>query len=140
MRLVLVWRRKLGLKVFPNEAGFMLMEVLIALLILGIVLIPLLGVFGWGLKMGTGGKEGIVALNLAREKLEEIKSAPGTAEEIIAQYDTKGQEVSFADYPGYTYKIAITEDEDLPLLTVTVEVFFQGQKVVSLTGEKEASS
>ncbi len=59
-----------------NEAGFSLIELLVAIAILGVALTPLLGIFTHGLKVAEKANKLTLATSLARDMTEEIRSLP----------------------------------------------------------------
>jgi len=59
---------------FKNQRGMSLIEVMIAILLLGIVIIPLFDLFVNGNIFTATARHDVAALNFAQEKLEEIKS------------------------------------------------------------------
>ncbi|NLO88831.1 MAG: prepilin-type N-terminal cleavage/methylation domain-containing protein [Clostridia bacterium] len=104
-----------------NNKGFTLIEVVSALLILVVVAVPLTYIFfqgSWGSEIS--GKRA-VALNFAQQKMEEI----------IAEGRAVEEEGNFSEAPGYTYRISVTPDGKMHLVTVTVfyEVMGKSQRL-----------
>ncbi len=59
-----------------NETGFSLIELLVAVAILGVALTPLLGIFTHGLRVAEMANKLTLATSLARDMTEEIRSLP----------------------------------------------------------------
>ena len=59
---------------FKEESGYSLVEVIVSILILGIAIIPMVGMFDAGLKAATRGGNYDQARALANEKMEEGKA------------------------------------------------------------------
>ncbi|MCL6449093.1 MAG: type II secretion system GspH family protein [Armatimonadetes bacterium] len=124
--------------------GFTLVEVLIAAVILVAVVIPLMASFINATRWTAEAQALLTAANLAQGKLEEAKNKPYV--EVQNEPADSGQPpVPFADYPGYTCRITVSEytgnDPDIRghLKTVTATVYYEtlgGQKTVSLTMDK----
>jgi len=69
--------------IFPSrrfDRGFTLIEVVIALAILGVGLMVIIELFSGGLRLGRVSAEYTKAVNYARTKIEEVKLKPPTAE------------------------------------------------------------
>lgn len=116
-----------------KEAGFSLLEVMLAVLLLGIVLVPMLNLFTTSGRISASSWSEATALNLAQAKLEEMKDTPFD--------DVVGQSGTFPDNPDYNYTISVAPDGDDPSLLkiVTVTVNYSeagGTQSVSLTMEK----
>lgn len=114
--------------VLRSEAGFTLAEVVAAILILAVVMLGVSGMLyvGW-LNTQRGGSS-TVALNLAQEKLEEVKENPGSAVNVVGG--------TFPSVSGYTYNLSVEDQDDDGLATVTVAVYYQVRSInqeVSLT-------
>lgn len=96
---------------FLNQRGMSLVEVAIAILILGITTFPLVYLYRAGSIQAAGAREGISALNLAREVVEEIKSIPdnqaGFARGATADTVTLENRASSIDGFYNNYNIAI---------------------------------
>ncbi|HAA90663.1 MAG TPA: hypothetical protein DCE07_08890 [Peptococcaceae bacterium] len=63
---------------FESRAGFSLIEVAVAILILGVITVALMGLFVTGNVFTAQARHEVAALNQAQEILEEIKSIPGS--------------------------------------------------------------
>ncbi len=80
-----------------DERGLTLIEVLVAMLIIGVALIPVMSMFTSGLFTYTRAGADTLAINLAHSVMEETVALP------------YGQVVSraAADYPGYPYRFEV---------------------------------
>lgn len=63
-------------KRLKNEAGYSLVEVMVAIMILAIAIIPMVGMFDAGLRAAVVGSNYDRARAIAGEELEEIKALP----------------------------------------------------------------
>lgn len=59
-----------------NEAGYSLVEVMAAIMILAIAILPMVSMFDAGLEAATSGSDYDKARALANEKLEEVRALP----------------------------------------------------------------
>lgn len=115
-----------------------LIEVVVAILILGIITVPLVNFFLTGNVYTAMARHDLTALHLAQEKLEEIKSKP--YREVVSEpADPSAPPLTISDRYGgaYSYKITVREDDNAK--TVTVTIYFKDRdqvKEVSLTTEK----
>ncbi len=57
-------------------SGFTLIEILTVVFLIGIIALPFTNMFMFGVRGSTNNAEHVVAYNLAREKIEEIKGLP----------------------------------------------------------------
>ncbi len=91
----------------PAEFGFTLVEVVIAIAILALVLVPLLGSVSHGLKTVRMAKTRSVAFRLAQDKMAEI--------EMLPVPDAEGTESGdFGDeYPDYRWEIEAIKSPEL---------------------------
>ena len=138
-----------------NEAGYSLAEVMVAIMLLTIAIIPMVGMFDAGLKAATEGSNYDKARALAKKQMEIAKSlpystvrdsfpvgssAPSTSTGV---YESPNQ--TDADFPGSTYKVRkayaglgsteITEDASArAMMKITVTVNWGGGKTYSTTG------
>lgn len=121
---------------FPNNKhGFSLIEVMIAVLLLGLALAPAIDLFSKSGRISVSSWNETTALNLALSKLEEIKDKP--FESVTDQNGT------FSDNPDYQYQVTTTTAAAEPypsyLITVSVTVSYSetgGAKSISITMEK----
>src|SRR5919199_2098944 len=79
-------RRRLG-----DESGYSMMEVLAAIMILSLAIIPMVGMFDAALRAATVGSNADKARSLMNEKLEEIRALPyarpgGAADSVVELY------------------------------------------------------
>ena len=59
-----------------NEAGYSLVEVMAAIIILALAILPMVGMFDAGLRSATQGSSYDQAREFANEKLEEVRALP----------------------------------------------------------------
>jgi prepilin-type N-terminal cleavage/methylation domain-containing protein len=98
------------------EAGYTLVEVLAAVAIVGIALIPLLGVFSAGLDSAEEAYYSTIAINLAQAKIDELRYGP------YRQVISSGRVAVGADYPGFYRTVeVVVESPRLKKVTVTVD-------------------
>lgn len=105
------------IKACRSKAGFTLLSTLIVIILIVISLFPLLRALATNVLVSSETQSNIIALNLARGKLEEIRSLPFSAV-------TDEAKAPFADYPGYQSQVIV----DLPTISlknVTVMVYWQ---------------
>ncbi len=62
------------IKLFKNESGYSLVEVMVSIMILGIAIIPMVGMFDTGLKTATTGSNYDKARTLANQQMERVKN------------------------------------------------------------------
>lgn len=130
------WR---SLKSHPNfQTGFTLLEILLAVAILGIALTVIMQQFSAGLRIGRVSKTYTIATIYAKQKLEELQ-----VEEEMRESEESG---SFED--GYYYRVSITpyedyleeEDDDEGLFDLLPLEMYRLESVVWWNeGEKEKS-
>jgi len=111
----------------PNkhENGFTLLEVVLAMLIIGIISIPVLGLFSGSRQRYGRSTESTIAVNLAQQKMEEI-----VGEDLDTYEENPTIWMEFEDTPGHYYQVDITPPEagseldkdKLNLYTVDVRV------------------
>lgn len=107
------------------EEGMSLIEVMIGITILSIALIPILGYFVNSTKMVTETESRSIALNLAQQKMEEIKNidfdnlnkSEITDNEDYGEIDIDSD--GEVDYPNFKREVKI-EGTDIKEVTVTV--------------------
>ncbi len=78
-----------------DEAGSSLVEVLVAMTVLAIVIVPMVGMFEAGLRAATTSGDHDTARTLANEKLEEIRALPysepgGVSDSAVERYAPPG--------------------------------------------------
>lgn len=103
-----------------STAGFTLVEVVVAILILAVVMLGVTSMLYVSWLHTQRGGSSTVAMNLAQAILEEIKSDPSQAVPVLEQ---EFPPEDFPDAAGYTYSVATDDDDDL--VTVTVTVYFE---------------
>lgn len=111
-----------------DESGFTILEVVISFLIIGIVLVPLMGLFFGSQQRYDRSTESTIAVNLAQQKMEEIV---GTDLDAVVENPASWQE--FDNSPGYYYQVDVTPPEagsgldkdKLNLYTIDVRVQYQ---------------
>jgi general secretion pathway protein I len=115
--------------------GFTLIEVLVAVAILGIGLTAILELFSGGLRLGRASEEYTKAVNYARMKMEEMAVKPEVAEGV--------EEGSFDDtfrWQVEVKKVDLLPVEDKPDFKLPAH-FFQVQiDVIWKSGSKERST
>jgi len=115
--------------------GFTLIEVLVAVAILGIGLTAILELFSGGLRLGRASEEYTKAVNYARMKMEEMAVKPDVAEGV--------EEGSFDDtfrWQVEVKKVDLLPVEDKPDFKLPAH-FFQVQiNVIWKSGSKERST
>lgn len=116
-----------------REEGFTLLELMIAVLLLGLVLVPMLDLFSMSGKISTISWFELTAANLAQSKLEEIKDLPFNS--------VTSNSGNFLDKTDYSYEVTVIPDPEYPayLKIITATVHYSdpgGNKSVSLTMEK----
>jgi prepilin-type N-terminal cleavage/methylation domain-containing protein len=136
-----------------SEAGLTLIEILAALAILAVALVPLMDLFGQSLKIGErAGGESVLSY-LAQEKMEQylfwFRQYQGGGLELRAKLQSDGVDLDpgdgvdpefrpFDSYPGYAYRAwlspAYGNAETRQLRRLKVEVRGpEGQQVVITT-------
>jgi Tfp pilus assembly protein PilV len=139
-----------------NESGYSLVEVLAAIMILTIAIIPMVGMFDAGLRAASTSGNYDKARALANQKLEQAKSLPyDSVRERFPDGDTvvpdNGSAVTSSprqtdpDSPGFEYSVTkqfveiennqviASDEEDVGLIKITVTTYWQGNSY-STTG------
>ena len=80
-----------------RHSGFTLIEIVTVVFLIGIIALPFTNMFMFGVRGSTNNAEHVVAYNLAREKIEEIKGLPFEA----VNSDYKNFRDVFLDRPKY---------------------------------------
>jgi Tfp pilus assembly protein PilV len=143
------------IKRFKNESGYSLLEVMVAIMLLTLAIIPMVGMFDAGLRAATQGGDYDKARALANKQIETAKNlsyqdardkfpvGSSTPDAGTGVYESSDQ--TDADFPGFTYKVRksyaklgsteITEDAgSRTMMKVTVTVNWGGGKSYSTTG------
>lgn len=126
-----------------NEGGYSLVEVMAAIVILSLAIIPMVGMFDAGLRAAVAGSNYDKARTLANEKLEEVRVLPykspdppaaGTANSVVEKYDPPGPAAGTEGIFTYSVQTKYV-DADLsnpvdsptkPQMRVEVTVSWQG--------------
>lgn len=123
--------RIMNLNILKNNSGFGLIEVIVALLVLSIALIPIIQMSSSHYKYTVDARIKATALNLAQGLLEEYKSTKEDEGEV--------EDINFnAPFGRYTYtvkKIKIDETETTETYEVTIK--YDGKDIAKLVGEVE---
>lgn len=108
-----------------DDKGFTILEVVIAMLIIGIITVPALGLFSSSLQLYDRSTESTIAINLAQLKMEEIIGTD------VGEYERNPVEwKKFSEYTGYNYQVDINlespaSSETPNLYRVDVRVRYQ---------------
>lgn len=124
-----------GFSILKATLGMSLIEVTIALVVMGIVGISLLNLFVNGSTSAAIARRDVIAVNLAQEKLEEIKALPYNA---VDSTKPENRREPFPTVSGYTYRVDVDLNRD-DTKTVTVAVYYQvggEEREVTLTTDK----
>lgn len=124
--------RIMNLNILKNNAGFGLIEVIVALLVLSIAVIPMIQMSSSHYKDTVDAGIKATALNLAQGLLEEYKSTKEDEGEV--------EDINFnAPFSRYTYTISTVEKIDETETTETYEVTikYDGKDIARLVGEVE---
>ncbi|MEW6574409.1 MAG: prepilin-type N-terminal cleavage/methylation domain-containing protein, partial [Bacillota bacterium] len=116
-----------------DEQGLTLVEVLVAAVILGIIAAGLFAVFDVGARLAAAAREQVKAVNLAQEKMEELR---GT---LYDDLNSVAEEAYFEEptVPGFTYRVSVADYTYKK--TVTVAVYYKvgaAAKEANLTMER----
>jgi prepilin-type N-terminal cleavage/methylation domain-containing protein len=140
-----------------HEAGYSLVEVMVAIMLLSIAIIPMVGMFDAGLRAATQGSSYDKARALANKQMETAKNLPyatvrdnsptgtGAPSTVTGVIESSNQ--TDAGFSGFTYKVRkayvrldpasgnIVEDATArTMMKVTVTVNWGGGKSYSTTG------
>jgi prepilin-type N-terminal cleavage/methylation domain-containing protein len=128
---------------FESESGYSLVEVMVAIMILAIAIIPMVGMFDAALRASVTGSNYDRARTLANERLEEVRALPykspdppsaGTANSVVEKYAPPGPAPGIQGLFTYTVGTKYV-DADLsnpanspktPQMRVEVTVGWQG--------------
>jgi prepilin-type N-terminal cleavage/methylation domain-containing protein len=117
-----------------NEQGFSLVELMIAVTILGLILIPMLSMFDFGLKSQLKGEVDLVALSLGQSRLEALLAEYYQNDYKLLDPQTTSETVEL----GHKYTITSTAavpSGRLQQLTVNISyvVFGQSKNIQLIT-------
>ena len=121
-----MWFKRVYLQNRPSQLsrdkGFTLIEILVAMAILGICLVTIMQLFSGGLKSSNVSDEYTRAIFHAREKMEEMLLAKELTEEALAGDFGDGFE-----WNAEISRVQLSEEEDakIPVNTYTVKVQVQ---------------
>jgi prepilin-type N-terminal cleavage/methylation domain-containing protein len=123
----------------PDNKGFTLLEVMVALAVMGILLVGLLQTLNYHLDVASQHEARTVTMQLASQKLSETREDPvaseGDFEEPYQDYHFKA-ELGESKYPGVGYiAVTVTGHNEQAVLR---ELFRIRQN--NLTGEDEGAS
>jgi len=134
-----------------NERGFSLIEVIIAIALLGMISVAFFGALSTASKATITGDERATAESLARSQMEYVKNAPYQVGGFIYEippnppatqpppWDTTYITLG-SDYIGYSAKVNSvplnSPDPDDGIQEVTVTIYHQDKLVVTLEGYK----
>ncbi|MGI6065458.1 MAG: type IV pilus modification PilV family protein [Bacillota bacterium] len=103
-----------------HDHGFTLLEVVWAMVIIMIVLIPIISFFSGSRERYARSAQVTRAVNLAQEKMEELVSRNP---EELCQVSPSWE--PFGEYPEYRYRVEVTcTDVELELYKIQVKVIF----------------
>ncbi len=125
-----------------DEAGYSMMEVLAAIVILSLAIIPMVGMFDAALRSAVLGGNYDKGRALANEKLEEAKALPYDG--VVEVYPPGTRDCSGAVEPGFDCEVrtayaslgnaaVVTGDRSGTMMQVTVTVSWDGSST-STTG------
>lgn len=139
-----------------NESGYSLAEVMVAIMLLSIAIIPMVGMFDAGLRAAVLGGNYDKARALANEELEEIKALPysspdaaalGTANSVLEIYPPGTRSCTGPVDPAFGCQVqtryvalnsgagTIVPDPSVrTMMDVTVTVTWSGSNTYSTTG------
>jgi prepilin-type N-terminal cleavage/methylation domain-containing protein len=126
-----------------SEAGFTVIEVLVAVTLLGISLAAVLSVMALGLSSADTGRRSSTALFLAEQRLEQIRAfavspdpVQGLANVTTAVFAAEGYN-TLAGYGDYRRAVAVTDDPGGVANTklVRVDVFYRPLSMVGISTE-----
>ena len=122
--------RIMNLNILKNNSGFGLIEVIVALLVLSIALIPIIQMSSSHYKDTVDAGIKATALNLAQGLLEEYKSTKEDEGEV-------DEDTNFnAPFGRYTYTVKkIDETETTETYEMTIK--YDGKDIAKLVGEVE---
>ena len=120
---------KLQVKTQENNKGFTLLEVIIAIAIMGISIVLIMQLFSGGLRLGKTSGDYTAAVIHAREKMEEMLIKP---EAITGEFDKNYK------WQAEVSPYSTAENKDSKLLRISVKVSWQENKTLELVTLKAA--
>lgn len=103
----------------PREGGYNLIELLIAIALLGVVLLSIISLFIWGRKNVYSGKQMTTAISIGTRALEDL--APLTKEDVYDVFDIEDDDTGTATlkfgWPQQTYTNAAVRSTNASLVT-----------------------
>lgn len=106
-----------------SEKGYSLIEVLAAVALIGVVLIPLMTLFTAGLDSAADAYYRTVAINLAQAKVDELRAIP-----LSSVQSEPRAPVDPSDYPDFEREVLVeVQSADLKKVTVTVNYRVKGR-------------
>ena len=101
-------RRRTGLAHGPAPAGFTVIEVLMAVMVLGVALLSIAGLAATAARMARGGSNQVVAAAVAQSRFDSLSSLPcrtlGVPSPTVGTASTRGVVESWAVTDGYNVK------------------------------------
>ena len=90
-------------KVVKSEAGYSMVEVLVAILILAVAIIPMVGMFDAGLRAASTGSNYDQARTLANANMESVKAMKFSEAETVSSCPTTRSGFSCSVTTSYVY-------------------------------------
>ena len=118
-----------------SDRGFTLIEVVVALAILGVGLIVIIELFSGGLRLGRTSGEYTQAMGYARLKMEDIALSPQLAEGI-----EEGEFDKIFRWQLEVKKVEILPSEGAVDITLPIELYRIKMNVLWKSGAKERSA
>ena len=109
-----------------KDEGFSLIELLIAMAVLGIMSMTLIGVLVHGFSLLSRTKQTTLATQICQEQVEIIRNKPFDAILTLGTTFTNGQLVSLLNGQG-TQAVEASVGSEIRKLTVSVSWYFRGQ-------------
>lgn len=107
-------------KLKSNETGVGFIELILVIAILTIGLLTVMSSFRTGIKSSVGSETQSIAVQLAEEKMEEIKSDKESSGFSSLDGNDYSNEIDPGGFVGFTRSVSITSVSDYKLVTVTV--------------------
>ena len=137
-------------RLMKSEKGFSLIEVMIAIALLGIIGTVFLGALATASKAMFVSDERATAESLARSQMEYVKSQEYDADwnytvstssrsssDQPSWWDASNPPLLSSDYTGYSAEVSADEDDDNPgIQKITVTVKHDGTTIITLEGYK----